>query len=532
MELTDLIQGTDEWLAARAEPGIYTSSDAAASLGLDPNVSRPESLHRKALGAASTESDSFTTRVLFPKGREIEQAARPRIEADLGMELFPVVMRSEIDGIPLLYSSDGWNHEHGGLIWECKQWNAGLVEHLGLYNNLPDSHWPQVEFGLLVSEAAVAVFTVSDGTHDLSIRYTSHPDRRARLIAGIKQFEVDRKAYQHTEIEVAPTPAAVIGMPALFVQIEGRVVATNLPAFREHAAAYLDRLPNPDTLETDQDFADAAAAVKDCKETVDRIKLVKRQAQAQAASIDELFTALDEIMSKIGRRGLDLDKRVAAVKDSRRAALVSETNAALAAHVKRLNERLGAEWVRGIDGHFGVAIKGQRFLSAMQDRLNGALANAKIEASATADIIEINRNMLIGFSPDAVNWMHLFPDFASVCTKLPEDFAALLAMRQREAEKREEELRRDFAAAQQAEEARLPKQTAAPEIPKPPSIGRESHPLDYEAELRLYADINSSITITLGIGPRELSEAEINTILNALQEFMAVTPEDEGMGVR
>src|SRR3990172_1413289 len=369
MELTNLIQGTDEWLQARV--GCYTSSDAAAILGLDPHTCRPELLRRKALGI-EPEHDAFTL-ALFARGHEIEAATRPRIEAEIGMELFPVVMRSEIDGIPLLYSSDGWNHEHGGLIWECKQWNAALAEHMNDYNDLPDSRWPQVEFGLLVSEAATAVFTVSGGAHDLSIGYTSHPDSRARLIAGIKQFDADLKAYQHTEIEAAPTRAVIAGMPALFVQVEGRGVSSNLPAFREAALAFLDRLPDPATLQTDQDFANAAEAVKICKETEGRIGLVKQQAQAQATSIDELFRSLDEITAQIARRRLDLDKRVAGVKDSRRAQLVFNANEALAQHVKSLNERLGAEWVRGIDGNFGSAIKGLKSLASMRDRLDAAV---------------------------------------------------------------------------------------------------------------------------------------------------------------
>lgn len=57
----------------------------------------------------------------------------------------------------------------------------------------------------------------------------------------------------------------------------------------------------------------------------------------------------------------------------------------------------------------------------MRDKVSVALANAKIEANAIADRIDANRKM--------VEDMSLFPDFASVCTKAPEDFSALLSMR-------------------------------------------------------------------------------------------------------
>ena len=82
----------------------------------------------------------------------------------------------------------------------------------------------------------------------------------------------------------------------------------------------------------------------------------------------------------------------------------------------------------------------------MRDKVAGALANAKIEANEIADTIEANRkSLLIGTENDT---SHLFPDFAAVCTKAREDFAALHAMRIQQEEVRKEDARK-------AEEARI-----------------------------------------------------------------------------
>ena len=82
-------------------------------------------------------------------------------------------------------------------------------------------------------------------------------------------------------------------------------------------------------------------------------------------------------------------------------------------------------------------------------RAMAALANAKIEANEIADRIEFNSKQI---TVDGANYNYLVHDFAQICTKPTEDFAAIMAQRiashkAAEAEKAE--------AAKKAEEARI-----------------------------------------------------------------------------
>ena len=80
----------------------------------------------------------------------------------------------------------------------------------------------------------------------MSCWYYPQPDRIAKLRAGWEQFEKDLAEYQHVEVVAKPVAEKVEGLPALFVQVEGRVVASNMDAFKGAAELFLSRLPEAD----------------------------------------------------------------------------------------------------------------------------------------------------------------------------------------------------------------------------------------------------------------------------------------------
>lgn len=419
-ETKQLQQGSAEWHSHRM--AHLNASDAAAMLGLSKHKTRAELLREKATGIVP-EVDEHTQR-LFDRGHEIEALARPWAEAVIGAELYPVVLAAEVDGLPLSASMDGLTMLED-TAWECKSANNGLVESLS-NGVIPGEYWPQMEQGLMLSGADRCLFTASDGTEEGTLHawYESKPDMRKQLLAGWKQFAQDLANYQHVE-----TPAEVVGatvetLPAPVLQVEGRVVASNMDAFKLAAGKFLDRLPKATELETDQDFADADKAVKACEDAEDRLKLVKSQAQAQAVEIDEVFRAIDHIGAQIRDARLALSKAVTKRKDDIRAGLVMQANKDLAEHVKKLNARIWGDWMPVIDGEFQAAIKGKKTLTGLRDALGTAMANAKIRANEIADTIQANRDHL-----ENVSAASLVPDFKAICTKAPEDFAALVAMR-------------------------------------------------------------------------------------------------------
>jgi putative phage-type endonuclease len=103
MKTVDLIQGSPEWHAHRAQH--WNASDAPAMLGVSPYKSRAELLRERATGI-SQEFDAATQR-RFDDGHRFEALARSLAEQIIGDELFPVTgvngrFSASFDGLTML----------------------------------------------------------------------------------------------------------------------------------------------------------------------------------------------------------------------------------------------------------------------------------------------------------------------------------------------------------------------------------------------------------------------------------------------
>lgn len=415
-------QGSAEWHELRAKH--FTASEASAMMGASKYLSRSELLRQKKTGY-TPEVDAAKQR-LFNAGHAAEAAARPFAEEVLAQELFPVTCSAEIDGLPLLASLDGITMDED-TVWEHKLWNESLVDQI-LSKNLDPHYYWQLEHQLLVTNASRVLFMATSENREAAeyCYYKSQPERRAALIAGWKQFAANLAEYVPQEAEPEVIAAPVAGFGALVMQVEGRVVACNLDAFQAGAQAFLDRLPKAAELQSDQDFANAESAVKACSEAESRIQAALDAAMAQAASIDEVFRAARHISELIRAARLALDKSVKSRKESIRMEIMQDAQAKLAEHVKALNERIG--WFDGCPiispaaADFRAAIKDKRTVKSLRGACDDELARAKIATSEIADRIEVNKKAMGDHAA-------LFPDFPHVCTKTPEDFANLVAVR-------------------------------------------------------------------------------------------------------
>lgn len=487
----DIQQGSSEWLELRAK--YFTASEAPAMMGASKYQTRSDLLKQKATGIAPEVDDAKQR--LFDSGHAAEAAARQFAEATIGEELFPVTCSAEIDGLPLLASLDGLTMDES-IVWEHKLWNASLANNLSDGVVEPHYYW-QLEQQLLVTGATKVLFMATSENQEAAeyCWYESKPERRAELIAGWKQFATDLANYQHVEVIPAAVAAPIEGFGALVLNVEGRVLACNLDAFNVGARSFLARLPKANELTTDQHFANAEAAAKACADAESRIRAAKDAAMAQAADIDKVFRAVDLIAEEIRQARLSLEKAVKARKESIRVEIMQAAQAKLAEHVKNLNERIG--WHDGCPiispaaADFASAIKGKKTVASLRDACDTELARAKIATSELADRIEANRKAMGEHE-------HLFPDFPQVCTKLPSDFANLVAVRvdQERRLKEEQERRLKEAALKAAEDQRgksaeathtAPIMTVAPQAPAPSTSPRHD---DAPVELVNVGDIN------------------------------------------
>ena len=494
-------QGTTEWLEARK--GRCNASDLARAMGIDPNGrSRNSLIKAMATGIDEEFSDYVQERVINP-GHAIEAQARVIVERRMKVELYPTVIAGETEGITLGASLDGLTDDtFGPLIdFECKRRNAELWASM-LRGVIPREYHPQMEQGLWLSGADECIFAVSDATEEGTIcaTYRSNPELRAKIVPTWKQVLLDVAAYVP-----APIAAEVIGnepgtLPAVFVQVEGRVVAGDMLAHRAMVSDWVKRLPA--RFETDQDFSDGVAAVKACEKAEGDLKALAQQVRGQMATVDEVFRLIEDATKEISTARLRIDKSVKAEKDRKRLDEVTRGRNSFAAHWRELNERVGGMMPGVQAGAWGEAIKGLKTIASIREAIDAELARAKIEANAISDRIQSNKEA-------AADCMHLFPDFGQVCQKDPADFSNLLAARKAEADRREaDRMEAERARIRAEEHARAERESQAKakaeqdardaETARQRAIEQERFRQERAAELaRIDADQKEAIRVAL-----------------------------------
>jgi len=457
MIIHEVQQGTPEWHALRAN--TRNASEAPAMMGVSPYKSRSALVREKATGITEEITPDMQRR--FDLGHMAEAMARPLVEAIIGEDLYPLVATDD-EGY-LLASSDGatMTCEIG---FEHKLWNADFAAQVAA-GNVPDSHKWQLDQQIAVFGFEKIIFVVSDGTQDNFVycEYRSTPERIAQLKAGWKQFDEDVRNYQPEVIEAKPilTANPIDNLPALVVEVTGRVTHSNLVEFKAAANAVISSIKTE--LVTDQDFVDASAAVKYLKDVEDNAKRAKQNALDQTTSIAELHRALDEVAKMAGDVRKALDKKITEEKDRRKEDIVRAGADALGEYWRALNDRIGG-YMPPFESNFGGAVKGLKSLDSMREKVDAELARCKIATSEIADRIEYNIKTLEG---EGFDWRFLFPDLASVCAKAKDDFTALLMSRvaqhkEKEAQRLEAE-REKIRAEEQAKAQREAEERAAAE---------------------------------------------------------------------
>lgn len=451
MNILNLIQGSDEWKAARKN--YFTASEAAAMLGLDPKTKRNDLLHMKATGTEKEFSDWVQVNIL-DKGHEVEALARPIIETRIGQELYPVTATNEIDGLPYLASMDGLTMmEDQGF--ECKQWNKGLAA-LVRSNEVPDSHWPQLEHQMLVTDVPVIHFTVSDGTDErtISLVYESTPERREQVRNGWKRFAEDLSNYV-PEVPVEVIEAEPVrDLPAITYRMDGLSLKSNLADYKKAALELVEQSKKP--LESDQDFANAEAMVKVFNNAETKIQNLCEQVLGEAVEISEFIKDLKFIGETIRQARLAREKQVKARKDEIRNEIASAAKKSLADHVAALQDEIKATLPNlGID--IDGAMKGKKNRASLKDAADTKAAQGKIEADRFAGIARANAGYL---ESAASAFKFLFNDWRQLAFMDAMAFQAIVDQRIAEHKAREDKRLADEAAAELQPAQKAPMQPA------------------------------------------------------------------------
>jgi putative phage-type endonuclease len=424
----NLVQGTPEWLAHREK--FCNASEAPVVLGMSPYVSRSEFIRQLATGDRPEPTAEQQDR--FDAGHRFEAIARPWAEEIIGEDLYPVCASHVMEGVPLASSYDGVTMDEETLF-EHKSLNIELAAALKA-GVIPDLYKPQMEQQMMVIGAKRCLFMASNGNRDTMLHqwYESEPEWRAKIIPAWRLLLEDVKNFQPVETPAAAAAAPITNLPALSVEISGRVVASNIDAWRAVVAARIDGINT--NLVDDQSFADAAKMVTFLEDGEKRIDVVKAQAQAQAADIDAVFRAMDEIKALMRAKRLELDKLVEKKKADIRSEILKGGQDALTKHLATANAELGHAYMPVIAADFAGAMKGKRTVASLREAVSNELARAKIAANQTANRIRANMATLKEFGAEHT---HLFPDTFQIILKAPEDFTSLVKLRVAEHQQKE-----------------------------------------------------------------------------------------------
>ena len=417
----NLQQGSQSWHDFRAKH--YGASELPAAAGASKYTTRADLVKEKATGI-SKEIDT-RTQALFDKGHATEESARGIAEEIIGEELSPMVMSLEIDGIPLSASLDGCTFGNE-IIFEHKLYSEKLAEQVR--NKALEPHYClQIDQQLLVSGASKCLFMTSDGTKE-NMAWMWYDGAQADYEAIVntwKRLATDVAAYVPTEVKEAPKAEAIIALPSVFVQATGMVTASNLAEFKEAATTFIANIKTE--LISDDDFANAEATVKFCKDAEVNLEATKASVLAQMSTVDDVVRTLDHIKKQLADKRLMLDKLVKTEKESRKAAIVDKARIAFNEYFVALEEEIKP--VRLIAQHpdFGGAMKGLKKLSAMQEAVDTALRDGKFAAEQVAKDV---RAKLAWCKESSAGFGFLFSDLSTlIANNGMEAFQAIVTSR-------------------------------------------------------------------------------------------------------
>lgn len=454
MKVHKLTPNTPEWLAYRDT--MFNASDAPAMMGCSAYKTRSQLLHERATGQMPTVNAGTQRR--FDEGHRIEALARPLAEKIIGQDLYPQVgsegeYSASFDGLSM---DESENFEHKTLNDELR---AAFAE-MEIYSTndkhccLPEQYQVQMEQQHMVSGCTRTLFMASKWDGDTLVEeqhcwYYTDMALRAKIVAGWAQFKIDLAAYVPPVITVAPVAKAVASLPVVFdMRVEGKLVSCNLEQYKPAALAYIEAINTE--LVTDQNFADADADAKFCRDSADKLEFAIEQALGQMGDINSALNMVREIAAAFDAKGLALEKLVKAEKENRRNTIISEAAAEFVTHMRALNERLGGQYMPTVQAEFQLACKGLKSIDSTKAKVSQELARVKIESSGIADRIQANLQILAQHADMAF----LFNDKASIVLKQPEDFAMLVRARvaehQAELVRKEEAQREKIRAEEQA----------------------------------------------------------------------------------
>lgn len=449
MKTLNLIQGTPEWDAHRANPFMHNASDAPAMLGCDDKRTRSELMRERASGVKREFSRYVQERVLN-KGHRNEAFARDLADRTAGVTFYPVTGVSD-DGF-MSASFDGLTMSED-VAWEHKSLNNVLravlpAEGIGdqeVGAALPKKYRVQMEQQLAVSGAERMLFMASNWTDDgelIEARFCwYYPDSelRAEIIMGWKLFDTELQALLADKNALAEflarfdtpqqteTPQAMIAPVVKLRHIAAKVVGdvvvehdllgykADLERLKSTPGSYVVKITDDATMErasqNKKELADGESAL--AKARLDII--------AAIPAVNAAIRLTDELSEETRSMRLASEKLVDGAKKSLKASILSRHKELLATHVSEAAARIG--YTPKVQADFEKATARLSSFDKMREKAEGELARCKVLVNMAEETALAN----LACVPDGTR--HLFADMAELVWRDKEAFAAIAEQR-------------------------------------------------------------------------------------------------------
>lgn len=188
-------------------------------------------------------------------------------------------------------------------------------------------------------------------------------------------------------------------LPALKVEVSGEVVASNFKEYKEAAIKLFRQIPTE--LKTDEDCANAEETIKWLQSVEKKLKDVKDKAIEGTASINELFTGIDEMAEEARQIRLRLSRTVNAVKQEIRDEIQRRYEEKLKEYLASVNAELGWVQIPMPDVSIADGMKRRKTVETAERGAEEAYINAveyiKAEKARVLYNIEIISNRTKGY---------------------------------------------------------------------------------------------------------------------------------------
>lgn len=262
--------------------------------------------------------------------------------------------------------------------------------------------------------------------------------------------------------------------PSLVLSVQGEVLSTNLPEFREHMLAQIKAADVE--LVTDEDFKNGDITAKALRDGAKQVAEAKDNALKQMEDVYAKLTVLDEIGGAATATALKLEKQIKTRKEERKKELIADAREEIKTHWQSLCEdrpilnNLKYDPLADYQERADKAVYRKSSLEKMEESLTALVEEVCREANALNIQVQSNEQLINDIPKEH---MAVFQDAGQLITMntdlLTAEIAKRIAVHKQDlAEQREREAREKAEAEERDRKAAEEKAAETPQSESPP----------------------------------------------------------------